>query len=188
MAKKPATSARAAKRNASAKSNAGSESNGGPQASRPYVPGYGIPTEAKGMLPWSFAEERLAKAMNYWVCTTTPDGKPHARPVWALWFEGVLCFGGHGVRWDKNLFANPNVSVHLESGDEVVILEGAVERFDDDKSSFARRSADAAKKKYGMGGGGAFWTLRPRRAFGWTLKSQFKDATRWHFENPEKGK
>ncbi len=35
-----------------------------PRASRPYMPGYGILDAAsgKGLLPWSWASERLAKA------------------------------------------------------------------------------------------------------------------------------
>lgn len=152
-----------------------------PKASRPYVPGYGIPTEAEGMLPWRFVEERLAKAMNYWVCTTNQDGTPHARPVWGVWVDGALCFGGHGVRWDKNLEANPNVSVHLESGDEVVILEGAVTRISQRNDPLMKRGEEVAKKKYGMGGKDPFWALRPRRAFAWTTNAMFKDATRWHF-------
>ena len=34
---------------------------GEPHASRPYMPGYGLlgPDEGTGLLPWSWAEERL---------------------------------------------------------------------------------------------------------------------------------
>lgn len=152
-----------------------------PAASRPYVPGYGIPKHTKGMLPWSLVDERLSKAMNYWVCTAGPGGRPHVRPVWGLWVNGALCFGGHGVRWDRNLAENPEVNVHLESGDDVVILEGAVTRVTDMSDPLAKRCAEASQKKYGMGGEGAFWALRPRKAFAWTIKSMFKDATRWQF-------
>lgn len=164
------------------KKNEASSRSPEPKPSRPYVPGYGIPTTTKGMLPWSFVEERLAKAMNYWVCTINPDGRPHARPVWGSWVEGRLCFGGHGVRWDKNLTANAEVSVHLESGDEVVILEGAVTRVTDMQDPLAKRAAEVSKKKYGMGSEGAFWALHPRAAFAWTLKSRFQDATRWRMD------
>ena len=117
-----------------------------PKASRPHVPGYGIPTTEKGLLPWSFAEARLTKARNYWICTTGPGGRPHARPAWGTWVDGMLCFGGHGVRWDKNLAENPQVSVHLESGDEVVILEGSVTRVTDMQDALAKRAAEASKK------------------------------------------
>ena len=39
---------------------------------RPYAPGYGIPTNAKGLLPWSFVEERMVAARDYWVATVHP--------------------------------------------------------------------------------------------------------------------
>jgi hypothetical protein len=155
-----------------------------PRADRPYVPGYGIPTTTKGLLSWSFAEERLAREKNYWVCTAGPGGKPHARPVWGLWVDGTLCFGGHGVRWEKNLAANPQVSIHLESGEEVVILEGVAELVTDPKDPLIPLCAPVSKKKYGMSSDRVpFWKLRPRTAFAWTLKSMFKDATRWKFSD-----
>ncbi|MGH9861994.1 MAG: hypothetical protein ACRD35_01075 [Candidatus Acidiferrales bacterium] len=48
----------------------------GPRASRPRFPrGYGIPKTAKGLLPWSFVDERMTRVGNYWVCTTRPDGR-----------------------------------------------------------------------------------------------------------------
>ena len=72
-----------------------------PKASRPHVPGYGIPKTPKGMLPWSFVDERMRKSLNYWICTTCADGRPHARPVWGVWVDGAFCFGGHGVLWDR---------------------------------------------------------------------------------------
>ena len=61
-----------------------------PRASRPDMPGYGIlAAEAgRGLLPWSWAAERLAKARTYWLATTRPDGRPHAMPVWGVWLAG----------------------------------------------------------------------------------------------------
>ena len=56
---------------------------------RPHIPGYGIPTHTEGLLPWSFALERLEKARNYWVATTRPDGRPHTVPVWGVLVDGV---------------------------------------------------------------------------------------------------
>jgi pyridoxamine 5'-phosphate oxidase-like protein len=58
-----------------------------PKPSRPYMPGYGTksPTEGRGLLPWSWAEERLAQSHDYWVATVQPDGRPHLMPVWGVW-------------------------------------------------------------------------------------------------------
>jgi len=43
------------------------------------MPGYGIagPGEGRGLLPWSWAEERIAAARRYWLATVAADGAPH---------------------------------------------------------------------------------------------------------------
>ena len=61
-------------------------------AGRPYMPGYGIPKERAGMLPWSFAKERLATSHDYWLATVWPDGRPHVMPVWGAWLDDELWF------------------------------------------------------------------------------------------------
>ena len=96
-----------------------------PRASRPRMGGYGVPQSTQGMLPWSFARERLERARNYWVCTVRPDGRPHAAPVWGVWAKNALYFEtARTSQKARNLAANPAIVVHLESGDEVVIIEG----------------------------------------------------------------
>jgi len=58
-----------------------------PSASRPYMPGYGLLDAAQGagLLPWSWAVERLQRSHDYWVATVRPDGRPHVMPVWGVW-------------------------------------------------------------------------------------------------------
>ena len=58
-----------------------------PRSGRPHMPGYGIlgPDGGTGLLPWSWAEERLRDSRNYWLATVRPDGRPHVMPVWAVW-------------------------------------------------------------------------------------------------------
>src|SRR5437899_8467144 len=48
-----------------------------PRASRPQAAGYGFPENTKGLLAWSWAEQRLKKSHNYWITTVKPDGSPH---------------------------------------------------------------------------------------------------------------
>ena len=87
--------------------------------------GYGVPETDEGMLDWSWAVERLEPALNYWFADHAPDGRPHAMPAWAVWLDGTLYFEGSPMtRRARNMAANPAVVVHLESGDDVVILEG----------------------------------------------------------------
>ena len=94
-----------------------------PHVDRPHVPHYGIPETLERTLPWAWAEERLKSAITYWVSTTRPDGRPHATPVWAVWLDGSIAFeGGPQTRRARNLAENPAVVVHVESGDDVVIL------------------------------------------------------------------
>jgi hypothetical protein len=100
-----------------------------------------------------------------------------------VWVDNTLCFGGgQDVRWVRNLAANPYVAVHLESGEDVVILEGRVERIADEKHPLEVKGAAASEAKYGMRSGDTFepfWALRPRKVIAW---SQFPtNATRWVF-------
>jgi nitroimidazol reductase NimA-like FMN-containing flavoprotein (pyridoxamine 5'-phosphate oxidase superfamily) len=158
--------------------------NGGPTASRLRLPReYGVSTAAKGLLPWSHVVERMAKAMHYWICTTDPDGRPHATPVDGLWIDDRLYFGGSPqTRRQRNLAANPSACVHLESGSDVVILHGAARPERPDAALATRLAADSTRK-YGYGSTPEQYqkadvhVFRPRTAFAWTNLP--KDATRW---------
>lgn len=150
-----------------------------PEAGRPHVPEYGIPETLEGVLPWSHAVERLERARNLWIVTVGPGPRPHARPVWGVWVDGAVYFGGGPqTRWARNLAAHPDVVVHLESGDEVVILEGRVGRVDDPDDVVAR-VIDAYEAKYDFRHPAPFWELRPDVAFAWTDFP--RDTTRWRF-------
>jgi PPOX class probable F420-dependent enzyme len=94
---------------------------------------------------WERVEQQLRDARNYWLATVRADGRPHAMPVWGVWVGGALWFGtGLESVKGRNLARDPRCTVHLESGDDVVILEGIAERAEDD-SAYA-----AYSKKYDM--------------------------------------
>lgn len=164
---------------------------------RPEVPkDYGLPDDDAGLLEWSWAEERLAGAMNYWIATVRRDGRPHATPVWGVWHEGALFFDGSGeTRRMKNIAANPEVSVHLESGDEVVILEGRAESAPvPPDRAFAAQLAGLYTAKYAaheyapepdQWDEGGLYVVRPRKVIGWMLKPGIvfgTTYTRWRFD------
>jgi hypothetical protein len=137
------------------------------------------------MLPWSHVVERMTTARNYWVGTTRPDGRPHAVPVWGVWVDGTFYHGGGpDTRKARNLDHNPALVVHLESGDDVVILEGIAEKFVPESADpdLLRRIDDAYEVKYGMRHGTPVWAMRPRVAFGWTTYPT--TVTRWLFDEP----
>lgn len=150
--------------------------------------GYGVPTDGSGgeRLPWSRAVERLIASRNYWVCTTRADGRPHAAPVWGLWLEDAVWFStSRASQKARNLARQPTAVIHLESGDEAVILEGeAIEVRDRDA---LERFADAYETKYAHRPDSAdesapVFTLRPRVAQTWEERDFLGTATRWVFE------
>jgi len=148
--------------------------------SRPRFLGYGISTDAEGMLEWSWADERLAAAHNYWIATASAARGPAAKPVWGLWHDGVFVFNtGAESRTALDLGADPRAVVHLESGDEVVVLEGAVEVVE---GSSAVSDAYDAKYSFRVPDGSSWYGLRPRRAYAWRERDYPQSATRFDFD------
>jgi len=92
-----------------------------------------------------------------------------------------------------NLVANPQITVHLDSGDQVVIVEGVAVAV----SGAARLQAFLAayNPKYGWdlaaagdgvadsaGAAGPAYRVRPRVVFGWD--ADMRAPTRWSFAVP----
>jgi len=159
-----------------------------PKASRPHMPGYGIldADKGKGLLPWSWATERLNKARNYWVATTRPDGNPHAMPVWGVWIDDAFYFStGDQSRKARNLVANPKCVIGCEVGDDQVVLEGEARLMTN--SELRRRFGDAYQTKYNWdmeGFSEPFYRVKPATVFGFsTAPGEFvATATRWEFD------
>lgn len=158
-----------------------------PQAERPAMPAsYGIARAMTGaMVPWADVVQRLTAARNYWVGTTRPDGRPHASPVWGLWFEDALHFCTDAASAKgRNLAANPAVALHLESGDDAVMLEGAVEVVTE--SGVLGRFVAAYHQKYGIApdlssGAAPVYRVRLTLALAWREADFPESATRWRF-------
>jgi general stress protein 26 len=139
------------------------------------------------MLPWSWVEQRLERAGNYWVGTVGPGGAPHVRPVDGVWVDGALCFGGSPqTRWVRNLQHDQRISVHLPDDDEVVILEGTAELVTDPADPLAEPSMKANRAKYPQyypadedPGFRPFWSLRPATVYAWSLSGFPGNVTRW---------
>ena len=160
-----------------------------PVADRPRIPrDYGVPKSRTGLMDWSAIEERLRDARVYWVATAGPDGTPRVRPLDGLYVDGVLYVGGSPeTRWVRDLEANPRASVHLDGGNDVVILEGPAEILDGVDPETARWLAAESTRKYPEYGmteasytGPGPIAIRTVKAFAW---KQFpKDVTRFRFE------
>ena len=162
-----------------------------PRASRPNIP-YGLldATEGDGLFPWSRVSERMLAAHIYWIGTTRPDGRPHVMPVWGIWLDETFYFstGANSVN-GRNLAANPSLTVHLESGEDVIVLEGRAEEISE--PPLIARINDVYGPKYDWDQRmPSFYALRPTVAFAWLCRgggpASEKDftgtATRWRFQ------
>ena len=152
---------------------------------RPSMPdSYGLssPDHEFTPLPWSWFTSRLEQARNYWICTTRANGAPHVTPVWGVWVKDMLYFGaGDQALKARNLALDPRISAHLESGDEVVILNGRVSVVTD-HDEFEKVAA-AYQAKYDIpldssDGSQVLFSVEHSVALGW-LESDFpRTATR----------
>ncbi|HEY2518111.1 MAG TPA: pyridoxamine 5'-phosphate oxidase family protein [Polyangiaceae bacterium] len=162
-----------------------SSTSGAPRASRPNLPGYGIAAadEGEGLLPWSWARERLTAARNYFLSTTSPGGRPHVMVIWGLWQDDRFIFStAQASRKGRNLAADPRCVVCPEAAEEAVIVEGVASRLDD--AAALARAATAYQAKYGWdihGPKEPILVVTPRLIFGQIEKTFTKSATRWQF-------
>lgn len=160
-----------------------------PKAGRIHAPGYGFPKGTRGLLPWSWAEQRLKKSHNYWITTVRPDGSPHTMVVWGLWQEGRFIFStGSKSRKAQNLAKNPNCIVCTENAAEAVIVEGVAEIADVETR---RKMIPTYQRKYDwdlssmkddmLAMKEPVFAVRPRVVFAlWEAHFQGK-STRWEF-------
>src|SRR5687767_2835628 len=98
-----------------------------PNATRPHMPGYGIqgPDEGSGLLPWSWAIERLTASHDYWVATVDRDGKPAVMPVWGAWLDDAVWFSSSPAsRRARNLEHDARCVVTTDDALEPVVVEG----------------------------------------------------------------
>jgi PPOX class probable F420-dependent enzyme len=161
-----------------------------PKSTRPQAQGYGFPDGTKGLLSWSWAEQRLRKSHNYWITTVRPDGSPHVMVVWGLWQDGRFLFStGSKSRKAQNLSANPRCVVSTEKAEEAIIVEGVAEIAD---VAARRKMIPAYERKYKfdlskmkddmLSMKEPVFAVRPKLVFAlWEKYFQTK-STRWRFE------
>jgi hypothetical protein len=143
------------------------------------------------LLLWAWALQRLTVARNYWIATTRLDDRPHSRPVWGVWLDGAFYFST-GSLAATHLPHRPEITVHLESGNEVVIIEGRALIVDE--PTLVARIVEVYNPKYHWDLDpdhlpGPFYEVTPRVAFGWISDDSGLDggaafngsATRWVF-------
>jgi pyridoxine/pyridoxamine 5'-phosphate oxidase len=100
-----------------------------------------------------------------------------------LWHDAAVVFStSPESRKGRNLARDPRLVVHLESGDEVVVVEGGAEQI-----ALENAVADAyeAKYRYRPDAGspeGLWYRVRPRVAYAWLERDYPRTATRFAFD------
>lgn len=158
-----------------------------PQVTRPHFPP-GYVDHPKSLLAWEQVEASLAEAKHYWLCSVRPNNRPHSIPKWAVWITNHLYFDGSPqTRHARNIAVNPFVSVHLESGERVVIVEGLAKEIRP-TLELARAVAGAYSAKYAAAGyspepdtweAGGLFEIRPHTVIAWN--SFTEDPTKFVF-------
>jgi Pyridoxamine 5'-phosphate oxidase len=152
------------------------------------MPGYGLlaADEGRGLLPWTWAQQRLGTSRNYWLATVRPDGRPHVQAVWGVWLEDAFWFStGAESRKARNLAASSSCVVATQDAEEPVVVEGNAAEVDPDDA--VARAGDAYHAKYDPfrldPSLGPIFRVRPSVAFGLVEHAdEFAgSATRWTF-------
>jgi hypothetical protein len=138
---------------------------------------------------WTEVSTRLAAARNYWLCTTTPSGAPHAAPVWGVVDgETLYLYTERFTVKARNLAGDPRAVVHLENAEDVVIVRGIAEDIGPPSMLPLVVSALAAKytapqdRQYLPGIDPSFdvvYAIRPQSAMTWRLADYEGSQRRW---------
>lgn len=160
-----------------------------PKVLRPKLP-KGYADNPASFVEWSWVAAQLTEANNYWLCSVRPDGRPHVVPRWGAFLDNKFYYDGSPeTRHAQNIMENSNVSLHLESGTQVIIMEGVSKPADKPSPEFAKRLAEAIGKKYASQGytpeptqwdEGGLYVFIPRQCIAWTVF--FENPTKFLFE------
>ena len=138
-----------------------------------------MPTRTNDQSSWHEIAARLAPSRSYWLVTTNADGSPHAAPVWGVMVEGRLyIYSERTTVKARNLRRDGRAVVHLESGEDVVIVHGYLA--DMGLPQAAHDVLDALRLKYDHPGDAQYlpssddafdvlYLMRPERALLWKL-------------------
>jgi len=162
---------------------------------RPTFP-HGYVDRPASFLTWDWIATQLTGSKNYWLCSVRPPtpeapaGRPHVIPRWAVYVDGKIYYDGSPeTRHARNIESNPNISVHLESGTEAIILEGTSRPAEKPSPEFGKKLAQTYTEKYKDFGyapepnqwdEGGLYVFRPRQCIAWSKFNE--DPTKFIFE------
>ena len=159
-----------------------------PTPSRPDMAGYGVlpPDQGTGLLPWSWAVERLNRSHDYWVATTGPAHRPNVTPVWGVFLADDLWFScDPSSRKSRNLRDRPRATMTTDDPKEPVIVEGHA-LLSEDRDA-VQAFTHHMNEKYEYQSPFEFfwahdvWCVTPDTAFGLVEDDFTGSPTRWRF-------
>jgi hypothetical protein len=146
---------------------------------------YGAVADAEG-LEWEWVQRQLDHAGTYWV-VARGSGHPHPRPVWGVFARDGLHLSIGSPVLARDLAADPIVTVHLDSGTDVVVVEGLATL---ESAEASRTHLDAYNLKYDwdytIDQYGPLTHVQPERVMawrsaGWAGRDGFQRVGRWRF-------
>lgn len=160
-----------------------------PKITRPKLP-KGYVDKPASFLAWDWVTAKLTQAKNYWLCSVRPNGRPHVVPRWGAFIDGNFYYDGSPeTRHARNIVENPHISLHLESGNEAIILEGTATPVGKPSPELGKQLSQAYRKKYKDDGyapkpnqwdKGGLYVFTPRQCIAWSNFTQ--DPTKFLFE------
>ena len=166
-----------------------------PKITRPKFP-KGYVDNPASFLTWDWVAAQLTESKHYWLCSVRPPssgaqgGRPHVVPLWGAFIDNKFYYDGSPeTRHARNIMENPHVSLHLESGEKAVILEGISQPAGKPDPEFAHRLAKAIGDKYAaldyspepnQWDEGGLYVFTPRQCIAWSNFTQ--NPTRFIFE------
>jgi hypothetical protein len=151
-------------------------------------------------LPWEEARARIDAARFYFLTTVHTSGRPHTRPVLAVWTADALCTTSTPTaQKGRNLRADPRCSVAILADDMHIVLEGTASPVHGD--AMLEQVAEAYRSKYnwpvtvtGAGFDAPYaapaagpppyqpYTITPTAVYGWGTSDIIGPRhTRWSF-------
>jgi len=156
---------------------------------RPIFP-RGYVDKPASFLTWDWVAAQLTESKNYWLCSVRPNSHPHVVPRWAVFIDGKIYYDGSPeTRHARNIESNPQVSLHLESGTEAIMLEGTAVPAGKPSPELGKKLSQAYKKRYKDFGyapepnawdEGGLFVFTPRQCIAWT--SFTENPTKFVFE------
>ena len=124
-------------------------------------------------------------AGTYWVVAASAS-HPHPRPVWGIWTGDAVVLSIGSPVLAVGVDANPACTVHLDSGTDVVVLEGVAQRITEPDAALVAAYDEKYDWQYSYDEYGPFTRVAPTvvmawRSAGWAGRDGFQTVGRWRF-------